>query len=383
MKNSVSNDPLRPQIDPPTSGSGGNSGEGFVDFIAQLGFRDRLLRLIRTYFHTRCFLEVQPPCLSRDCVIDAYLDPIAVSASELGLPELAGHEDDGQWDPENSRHTSDPTPAEDRPHSSGTSPAPSSSRYFLQTSAESAMKRLLARGAPSIFSISPVFRRGESGQRHNVEFTMLEWYEVDGDAESAIALLGDLAASVFETESYETISYQDAFSDVLGLDPIESPVRELLRLVSGIDASLAISIGEDRDSLLDVLLSHYVETQLGRSTPTILTRYPITQAALARPCEDDERFAHRFELFYHGVELANGYDELRDWRELVRRYEQNNEIRRRRGDRPYPVETTLVAAMRDGLPRCSGVAVGVDRLLMLQTGAKSIDEVIPLPITIA
>ncbi len=324
---------------------------GFVDFVGQLVLRDRLLRLLREYFHEHGFLEVHPPCLSRDCVIDAYLDPISIPSLELGIPP--------------SREA-DPSP-----------------RYYLQTSAESAMKRLLAKGAPSIFAISPVFRAGEIGARHNVEFTMLEWYEVRGDAVSAIDLLGSLATKVFSSPRFETISYHDAFSKQLGIDPIETSISRLARLVGGIDAELAISIGEDRDSLLDVLLSHYVEPQLGANVPTILTRYPVTQAALARPCEDDPRVAHRFELFYRGIELANGYDELLDADELVRRYQFNNEIRRQNGRAPLPVDTTLVAAMRRGLPPCSGVAVGVDRLQMLLSSAESIDNVIPLPITIA
>ncbi|WP_246112493.1 EF-P lysine aminoacylase EpmA [Allorhodopirellula solitaria] len=323
----------------------------FDDFLGQLALRDRLLRLLRGYFHEKRFLEVQPPCLSRDCVIDAYLDPIGIPSTELGIPQ-----------------------------SLQSAPSP---RYFLQTSAESAMKRLLSRGAPSIFAISPVFRRAEIGARHNIEFTMLEWYEVGGDAASAIELLGRLACQVFGSSSYETISYQDAFASQLGVDPVESPIEQLSERVRGIDANLASSIGPDRDSLLDVLLSQCIEPQLGRSTPTILTRYPVTQAALARRCEDDPRFAHRFELFYRGVELANGYDELLDADELIRRYEVNNEIRRRGGREPLPVDTTLVAAMRRGLPPCSGVAVGVDRLQMLISDAKSIEEVIPLPITIA
>ncbi|MFG0255300.1 MAG: EF-P lysine aminoacylase EpmA [Rhodopirellula sp. JB053] len=343
---------------PPAGGKDVRPSTGKIDFVAQLAFRDRLLRLLRSFFHDRGFLEVQPPCLARDCVIDAYLDPISVDSAELGIPGT--HTDHG-----NSNRASSPP------------------RHYLQTSAESAMKRMLVRGAPSIFAISPVFRRGESGPRHNVEFTMLEWYELDGNADSAIRLLGDLAVAVFNANTYQTISYQDAFVRELALDPIDAPISQLQRLVRDIDADLAVSIGDDRDSLLDVLLSHHIEPNLGTSVPTILNRYPITQAALARPCEDDERFAHRFELFYQGVELANGYDELRDWRELVRRYESNNEVRRHRGDQAYPVQTTLVAAMKEGLPRCSGVAVGVDRIQMLQTGAKSIDEVIPLPITIA
>lgn len=329
----------------------GGSHPRFVDFAGQLALRDDLLRTLRSYFHGKGFLEVQPPCLSRDCVIDAYLDPIEVSVREIGLPQSEG---DLQ-----------------------------TSQYFLQTSAESAMKRLLAAGAPSLFSIAPVFRRGEVGARHNVEFTMLEWYEVGGDAASAIELLGKLAVTVFSATHFETISYRDAFMQWLDIDPTEAPIERVLQLVRNIDAGLAVSIGDDRDSLLDVLISHSIEPHLGADVPTILTRYPVSQAALARPCEDDPRFANRFELFYRGLELANGYDELLDANELVRRYEVNNEIRRRTGRAPLRVETTLVAAMRRGLPKCSGVAVGVDRLQMLISGAVSIDEVIPLTITIA
>lgn len=296
-------------------------------------------------------MEVTPPCLSRDCVVDAFLDPIGIPSQELGIPQsFEGN---------------------------------ASLRYYLQTSAESAMKRMLAQGAPSIFAISPVFRRGEIGERHNVEFTMLEWYEVGGDAASAINLLGSLAADVFANAHFETISYRDAFAQVLGIDPIETPIEQISDFVRDIDAALAISIGEDRDSLLDVLLSHRIEPHLGVDGPTILTRYPVTQAALARPCEDDPRFAHRFELFYRGIELANGYDELLDAGELVRRYQINNEVRCQAGRDPLPVDTTLVAAMRRGLPACSGVALGVDRVQMLLSGAESIDAVIPLPITIA
>jgi len=357
------------QVSEPTAGD-------FQDFSSQLVFRDRLLRLLRAYFHASGFIEVQPPCLSRDCVVDAYLDPISIPASELriGAGSLELEWNSGAAESAEESVDSQKGRALLRD---------SSARYYLQTSAESAMKRMLADGAPSIFAISPVFRSGEVGAKHNVEFTMLEWYEVGGNAASAIALLGNLAAAVFESSGYETETYRDAFGRILGLDPIECDVEKFAALVGDIDTDLAASMATDRDSLLDVLLTHRVEKHLGTDTPVILTRYPVTQAALARPCEDDSRFAHRFELFYRGVELANGYDELRDWKELVRRYEINNEIRRRSGRDALPVETTLVEAMRRGLPACSGVAVGVDRLQMLQTGARSIEEVIPLHSRIA
>ncbi|TWT94245.1 EF-P lysine aminoacylase EpmA [Neorhodopirellula pilleata] len=323
------------------------------ELASRLIQRDRLLRQIRCFFHERGFIEVQPPCLSRDCVVDAFLDPISIPRSEIGLAVGGGAEDF------------------------------SSDRYFLQTSPESAMKRLLADGAPSVFAIVPVFRRAEIGVRHNVEFTMLEWYEVGGNAASAIELLGRLAQTVFETDRFETVSYLDAFVRVLDLDPVTCAVEQLGDRVAEIDAGLAESMAGDRDALLDVLISHHVEPTLGQTVPAILTRYPVTQAALARPCADDPRFAERFELFYRGMELANGYDELLDADELVRRFEINNATRRQNGRDPLPTQTTLVGAMRKGLPKCSGVAVGVDRLAMLQCGAAHIREVAPLTIDVA
>lgn len=333
-----------------------------VDMSRSLVERDRLLREIRGFFHDRQFIEVQPPCLARDCVVDPFLDPISVSISEIGLAgalESSGTgalESNGRGSPE---------------------------RYYLQTSPESAMKRMLAQGAPSMFSIGPVFRSDEQGDRHNLEFTMLEWYEVGGDSRSAIGLLGELAMSLFASDDYETITYQEAFQKWAGLDPIECPTEVLIEQVAVIDAGLATSMVNDRDGLLDVILTASVEPNLGQQRPTVLTRYPISQAALARPCHDDPRCAERFELFYRGLELANGYDELLEPDELVRRYEVNNAIRRQHGRVSLPVDTTLVDAMRKGLPQCSGVALGVDRTLMLRMGADRIQDVIALPFDIA
>lgn len=323
------------------------------DFAARLIQRDQLLRQIRSFFHDRGFIEVQPPCLSRDCVVDTFLDPISIPRTEIGLAAIS---DGGEIRPET---------------------------YYLQTSPESAMKRLLAAGAPSIFAIVPVFRKDEIGSRHNVEFTMLEWYEVGGDAESAIQLLGSLSQVVFATERFETLSYQQAFMQSLGIDPATCDLNELATHVAKIDIDLAESLREDRDAMLDVLISTWIEPSLGREVPTILTRYPVSQAALARPCADDPRWAERFELFFRGMELANGYDELLDADELSRRFKTNNQSRRASGREDLPTETTLVAAMRKGLPKCSGVAMGVDRVLMLRTNASQISDVMPLTIDIA
>ena len=313
--------------------------------VKHLYQRAELLRLTRRFFDDRGFVEVQPPCLSRDCVVDAYLDPLTVDVKELGI--------------------SDPRLPE---------------RFYLQTSPESAMKRLLSAGAPSIYSVGPVFRGGEMGELHNIEFTMLEWYQVGGDAESAIALTGDFVSHALSTDGYDLITYRDAFIKFLDIDPLKVSIKDLSAMVRIRDSTLADSIDGDRDSLLDVLLSESIAPNLGIDRPLVLTDYPLSQAALAKQSSSDNECAARFELFVGGVEVANGYDELLDPTELEKRSDENNRIRVRAGRKSLATNTTLLRAMRQGLPECSGVALGIDRLLMLQVGANQIHDVIPFPI---
>ena len=311
--------------------------------------RAELLRQSRSFFDARGFLEVQPPCLARDCVVDAYLDPIAIETKWLGV---------------NDERLGD--------------------RYFLQTSPESAMKRMLAAGAPSIYSLGPVFRSGELGKQHNLEFTMLEWYEVEGDYESAISITADYIRQVLSIDQVDRVRYQDAFWDAVSLDPFEASDEKI--------AELARQLAEDlippnqhpepapitRDDLLDIILSYGVAPTLGIDRPTLMMDYPISQAALAKTSPTDPRCAARFELFIDGVEIANGYDELLDADELATRFHFNNQRRAESGRSALSTETTLIDAMRKGLPPCSGVALGLDRLLMVMVGANDLAEVIPL-----
>ncbi len=312
-----------------------------IDLIRE---RAELLRELRIFFDQRGFFEVQPPCLSRDCVIDAYIDPIEVDSIQLKISEAL---------PE---------------------------KLFLQTSPELAMKRMLAAGAPSIYSIGPVFRSGESGDHHNVEFTMLEWYDVGADFESCIKTLGELATQVLQSDNYDVLNYRDVFRDSLGFDPIAESTKNLADRVARIDDRLAASICDDRDGMLDVLLSHLIQPTLGRVRPLIIKNYPLSQAALARPSVDDSNCAARFELIVNGVELANGYDELLDADILVQRAQKTNEVRVVGGREPLVVESSLVEAMRSGMPACAGVAMGVDRLLMVRSGEQSLRRVMPFSV---
>ena len=278
-------------------------------------------------------------------MVDAYLDPLAIQSSQLRI---------GQ---------------ESLPP-----------QFYLQTSPESAMKRMLAEGAPSIYSIGPVFRAGESGPWHNPEFTMLEWYQVGADMSAGIELLGTLAAEMLGHDTFDVCNYRQLFRERLDLDPIDVSLAGLRAAAAKVDSTLAHSVCEDRDTLLDLLLSRCIQPSLGLQRPLIVANYPLSQAALAKKSVDDAQCAARFELFAGGVELANGYDELDDPEVLLDRYRENNEKRRATGRPPLEVETTLVGAMRQGLPQCAGTALGVDRLLMTRHRYPSIEDVIPLPI---
>ncbi|TWU35123.1 EF-P lysine aminoacylase EpmA [Novipirellula artificiosorum] len=319
-----------------------------VPNLERLQDRALLLRQIRSFFDAAGFLEVQPPCLAAGCVVDPYIDPIKVSAKQLGIaePQLAGD-------------------------------------YFLQTSPELSMKRMLAAGAPSIYSVAPVFRAGERGDQHNIEFTMLEWYDVGADLASGIKTLSDFACAVLDYPDCECVTYRDLFRRTLGLDPIECRLERLVEMAACIDDSLAHSFACDRDGLLDLLFTQRIQPMLGIDKPTIVKNYPLSQAALARGCSDDSDCAARFELFARGVELANGYDELLDPEILIERTRISNQRRIASGRAALPENHALLDAMRHGMPPSAGVAVGVDRLLMVKTHANSIASVIPFPIEIA
>jgi lysyl-tRNA synthetase class 2 len=245
------------------------------------------------------------------------------------------------------------------------------------------MKRMLVAGAPSIYSIGPVFRAEESGDFHNIEFTMMEWYEVGADMDTGIALLGDLATEVIGSTGFQRATYREVFTDHLKIDPISSNADEIHSLVSQVDPSLVNAEQLDRDDCLNLLLSELIQPHLGQDRPIIVTDYPISQAALAKPSVSDPHCAARFELFSNGIELANGYDELLDREVLIDRARQSNHKRTASGREILPENTLLAQAMNQDLPPCAGVALGVDRLLMICTGATSIDQVMPFTISIA
>ena len=216
---------------------------------------------------------------------------------------------------------------------------------FLQTSPEYYMKRLLAAGAPSVYQIGPAYRAGESGRLHLTEFTLVEWYRLGFDDRALMREVAELVDCILGSEPYRFLTHAELLATRR-----EGPADEDLRFVEAV---------ENLDEGC-----------------VFITDYPAAQAALARLRGDDPEVAARFELVVDGLELANGYHELADAGELRARMDRDNRNRRRRGKLPMEPDERLLAAMRSGLPDCAGVALGLDRLVMLAVGASSLAEVV-------
>lgn len=311
--------------------------------------RARMLAAVRRFFDERGYLEVETPYLSHDTVVDRHLDPVEA----FFIADAAG--------PDAARRAV---------------------RCFLQTSPELGMKRLLAAGGKAIYQIARVFRNGEVGPRHNPEFTMVEWYRAGDDHHAQMTVTGDLVSTLLELPPADRISYADAFMNTLGLDPHAAPVEVLQDACRRQNINIPESMeSDDRDGLLDLLTSEVIQPTLGAGRPTMLYDYPASQAAMAKVGIDHagRSVAERFECYFEGLELANGYHELLDPAPLRKRQTEQNAWRARDRKGVLPEENRLLAAMEAGLPACSGVALGFDRLLMKAVGAKCIHEVLAFP----
>jgi lysyl-tRNA synthetase class 2 len=313
--------------------------------VHSLHHRSALLRNIRHFFDQRDFCEVQTPVLSADTIVDRYIEPIIVADDSL---------------PKNY-------------HGSRT--------YYLQTSQEFAMKRLLAAGMKAIYQISPVFRKGDRGTFHNIEFTMLEWYQTGDDYHAGMKLLADLILEITGiTVKFKT--FWDVFETNTGLNPHQATAQQLHKAAELHGIFYPDSyVSESADSWIDLLFSELVQPKLDA---VIVYDYCGSQSQLAKTRrEGNDEISERFELFLHGIEIANGYNELLDATELRRRMEENLQYRLADDRSPLPTESRLLTAMEQGFPPCSGTALGIDRLLMVMLRAKAIDEVIPFPIETA
>ncbi|UAW99117.1 elongation factor P--(R)-beta-lysine ligase [Halopseudomonas nanhaiensis] len=303
--------------------------------LDNLRARAAIVDQIRRFFAEREVLEVETPALSRAAVSDPHLFPFVTPFE----PEGGGEH----------------------------------SLLYLHTSPEYPMKRLLAAGSGAIWQLCKVFRNGETGSRHNPEFSMLEWYRPGFDHHRLMDEVAELVRAVIGCPPIHKVTYSSLFAGQLGLDIHDCAVAELARLgraQCGFEGEL------DRDGWLNLLFSHCIEPAL--IEPTMVYAFPTSQAALARIVEEDDAVpcAARFELFIKGMELANGYYELTDAAEQALRFEADQARRSQLGRPVLPIDDNLVAALRHGLPDCAGVALGVDRLIMLALGATRIDQVV-------
>lgn len=313
--------------------------------IEMLKRRSELTHAIHQFFAARDFIHVETPLLSHDTVVDRYIHPVGLKKSAL-----TGRDGDQQT-------------------------------LWLQTSPEFCMKRLLASGATAIYQIAKAFRQSESGSRHNPEFTMLEWYRVGDDMFSGMELLSDFASAILKRPKSKLLSYGDAFRKIAGVDPFVDNVELFAAALESSGVSITEFAGEtDRDFWLNLILTHLIEPKLGFEAPVIIYDWPASQAALAIVRDESPPVAERFELYVDGVELGNGYHELLDADELERRNGENNSLRVNDGSVRLPEESRLLDAMRAGMPGCAGVAVGVDRLLMVLGGCQNIEQVIAFPL---
>jgi lysyl-tRNA synthetase class 2 len=303
--------------------------------LAMLEPRSALLQRLRAFFHDRGFLEVETPLLWHEVIPELHIEPVQI--------------DDGK---------------------------------FLQASPELHMKRLLAAGAKAIFQVTRSFRAGERGQRHNPEFTIVEWYRAGDDMLAGMDLLDELTRTLLGTLPSVRTTYGKAFERTLQLNPHRASLAELTAAAENHKVNVPANMQrDDRDEWLNLLLATRIEPQLGLDCPEIIYHYPVSQASLAKvvTSQDGVEVAERFELYYRGIELANGFHELSDAVEQRRRFEAVNEARVADCRSPLPMPESLLAALKCGFPDCTGVALGFDRLAMLAIGASSIDDLIVFP----
>ena len=295
--------------------------------------RASVLATVREFFAARGVLEVETPLLGAGTVTDVHLESFELGASLSG-----------------------------------------SMPRFLQTSPEFAMKRLLAAGSGAIYQICKAFRAAEAGALHNPEFSVLEWYRPGWDHHALMGEVEALLREVLGRAPGRRLTYRQAFLDLAGIDALTADLAALRDRCRPFAAPATF----DRDTCLDLLLEGVVQPGLGEGIVFVVD-FPASQAALARVRRDEPPVAERFEVFVSGIEVGNGYHELTDPAEQAERFERDRQQRRARGLRDVPGDPRLVAALRAGLPACAGVAIGLDRLIMLAGGFERLDAVLSFP----
>jgi lysyl-tRNA synthetase class 2 len=303
--------------------------------IEALRLRAAILGRIRKFFESRGVLEVETPVLGRATVTDPHIHSIRAGEA------------------------------------------------YLQTSPEYAMKRLLASGSGPIFQICKAFRADESGSRHNPEFTLLEWYRPGFDHHRLMDEVDALLQEVVGAAGAERVSYEALFQRHVGTNPHAADACELARAAESLSVSVAEAATLTREDWLNLLMAHVIEPKLGSSAPVFVYDYPADLAALAKIRAGEPPVAERFEVYFRGTELANGYHELTDAREQRERFRRDIETRRALGSDDVEPDERLLAALESGIPASAGVALGVDRLVLIAASAPSLRDVLSFPSDLA
>lgn len=298
--------------------------------------RASLLRKARAFFAERNVLEVDCPALSQAAPIDLHIDVMSVAL-------------------------------------------PHGKKGYLHTSPEYGMKRLLAASIGDIFQISHVFRQEEISPLHNPEFTMVEWYRLQLNFDELIQETCEFAQLFLGGLPVSSLRYRDALLHYAGIDYVHARPADLIACAKRHRIDLPSDAAAwDKDTLLQLLTSLLVEPHLGQGKLEVLCDYPASQAALAKTkTVEDETAASRFELYYKGIELANGYDELIDPQEQRLRLESASRARLLAGKDPLKIDENFLSALESGLPDCRGVAVGFDRLMLLRHKKASLRDILP------
>ena len=308
--------------------------------------RAQILQQIRQFFSQRNVIEVETPALSQGTVTDVHLEALNCRYNFLA---------------DSSDQKSKP--------------------LYLQTSPEFHMKRLLASGYGCIFQIAKAFRHEEFGKYHNPEFTLLEWYRIGFDHFDLMDEMAELLKQVLNCAQPIVKTYQEIFIEHATLDPLIASRDDLLALIiSQNKLSDWLTDEHDNDILLQFVFSEIIEPKIGNNAPCFVYNFPKSQASLAKLCSDDNRVAQRFECYYQGIELANGFNELTNCQKQLERFQTDNKKRNNIDLQKKPIDENFISALSNGLPQCSGVALGIDRLIMLALKVEHIKQVISFPI---
>lgn len=304
--------------------------------------RAQIIAKIRSFFNTRDVIEVDTPLLSNSTVTDVHLEPFVTHFNYSADSDIE-----------------------------------QSVPLYAQTSPEFAMKRLLASGYGCCYQICKAFRHEQHGRFHNPEFTMLEWYRLGFDHFQLMDEVADLLAEILNCDKTDKISYQELFIREVAIDPLLTTKSELLALLAVRNMLSDWLVKEDNiDTLLQFVMSELIEPVIGKEFPCFVYNFPASQASLANISSKDERVAERFECYFKGIELANGFNELTDANQQESRFDQDNRLRGELGKDKRVIDKNFLSALAHGLPPCSGVALGIDRLLMLALEKNHIDSVI-------